>query len=310
MHPIQRLDASDWPYLLDEPGGASKKHWIYNLDDDGAWLFKAVRVHENGTRSTSDLSEALSCRIAQAIGLPTATYELAQVQGEEGSISRDIALDGFELDEGWKWIRSTHGLLMPSMLRGTLDTPPKPSPDYSYQNLHECLTPLAPPFGHDDAKDGYTLFCGYLLLDAIIANTDRHEANWAVYRAPSGSEHSDMLAPTFDHGAALGQQLQEGTKTALLTDNKRLATWCARGRASRFARGPNGENVSLVEYFVRASQLADHGAIQTWINAVESNLSSNSLQSWVSSEAGMSEVSVTFAVKVVEENVRRVLNEL
>jgi hypothetical protein len=42
-------------------------------------------------------------------------------------------------------------------------------------DIPESMLPLPP--GVDDALG---LFAGYLLLDALIGNTDRHHENWAV----------------------------------------------------------------------------------------------------------------------------------
>ena len=56
--------------------------------------------------------------------------------------------------------------------------------------------------GFSDAVFGLgsgIFFVGYVLLDAWIANQDRHHENWGALR------HGDelRLAPTFDHGASL-----------------------------------------------------------------------------------------------------------
>jgi len=49
------------------------------------------------------------------------------------------------------------------------------------------------------------VFCGYLVLDAWIGNTDRHHENWAVIAR--GQER--ILAPTYDHASSLGRNESE-----------------------------------------------------------------------------------------------------
>lgn len=53
------------------------------------------------------------------------------------------------------------------------------------------------------------VFVGYLLLDALIGNTDRHHENWAVIES-YGFEARELefylrLAPTYDHASCLGR---------------------------------------------------------------------------------------------------------
>ena len=38
--------------------------------------------------------------------------------------------------------------------------------------------------GPENVTSSNELFVGYLLLDALIVNTDRHHANWAVITSP------------------------------------------------------------------------------------------------------------------------------
>lgn len=52
------------------------------------------------------------------------------------------------------------------------------------------------PSGLSSALD---VFAGYVLLDAWIANQDRHHENWGALRMGTAL----YLAPSFDHGAAL-----------------------------------------------------------------------------------------------------------
>ena len=61
------------------------------------------------------------------------------------------------------------------------------------------------PLGIQTALD---VFVGYVMLDARIANQDRHHENWAALR----DGERMRLAPTFDHGAALGPKLNRNRK--------------------------------------------------------------------------------------------------
>lgn len=88
----------------------------------------------------------------------------------------------------------------------------------------------------------YDQFCGYLILDALVANRDRHEENWAVLRDLGGQV---TLAPSYDHGNSLGFNLEDRRRTLQLAQDPGLATWAGRGLADRFE---DGRNVTLVDF--------------------------------------------------------------
>lgn len=51
-------------------------------------------------------------------------------------------------------------------------------------------------------------FAGYLCLDVLVGNQDRHHENWGAIRKQKGI----ALAPTFDHSASLARNLKEQEK--------------------------------------------------------------------------------------------------
>lgn len=60
------------------------------------------------------------------------------------------------------------------------------------------------------------MFTGYLLLDALIGNTDRHHENWAVVQKygfePLQPGLYPHLAPTYDHASCLGRNEQDAKR--------------------------------------------------------------------------------------------------
>jgi hypothetical protein len=63
---------------------------------------------------------------------------------------------------------------------------------------------LPPPgwVGSGDAT-AFDVFAGYIMLDAWIANTDRHPHNWAVLRRATSAEPL-QLCGSYDHASCLG----------------------------------------------------------------------------------------------------------
>ena len=90
------------------------------------------------------------------------------------------------------------------------------------------------PAGIESALD---YFVGYVMLDAWIANPDRHHENWAAIWDGSAMR----LAPTFDHGAALARNLLDSEREERLTikySNRTVESFARKGRSAflRFGR--------------------------------------------------------------------------
>jgi hypothetical protein len=59
-------------------------------------------------------------------------------------------------------------------------------------------------------RDHVWLFPGYLMLDALIGNTDRHHENWGarVLAGLGNGRRMAVLAPTYDHASSEGCRSQ------------------------------------------------------------------------------------------------------
>ena len=98
--------------------------------------------------------------------------------------------------------------------------------------LNRILSTLAQPFIGLPSRfspkvncPATDVFVGYLLLDALIANTDRHHANWAILLRPSqGGMRQAGLAPTFDHASSMGRELTDARRQEKLRPLRRDQT--------------------------------------------------------------------------------------
>ena len=116
---------------------------------------------------------------------------------------------------------------------------------------------MAPPLGWvgPDDMDGFDVWTGYLLFDAWVAGSDRHDENWGAV-----TDGSDVhLAPSFDHGNALGFQVRPATHEQMVQDRERLHVWAYRGRRRYFANRP-----TLLALARDALQLASPSVRQFW----------------------------------------------
>jgi hypothetical protein len=94
----------------------------------------------------------------------------------------------------------------------------------------------------------------------LIANTDRHALNWGVLQAPSGAL---CLAPSFDHGSALGSGATDDYRTRTLAAG--VEHWCRHPPRSRQLRFEAPAGATLVDIASRALTLASPGAQQHWM---------------------------------------------
>ncbi|MEM7675000.1 MAG: hypothetical protein AAF449_03255 [Myxococcota bacterium] len=149
-------------------------------------------------RSNEDWSEKVAEVVANAIGLPTASVELAMCAGEIGTVSRSFLAAGDQMYHGNELLLARDS---DYPLSGTYRIR-----QHTVESMFDAIVWNAAgvPPGFEGAWhdfDGCDLMVGYLALDVLIGNTDRHHENWAVIRrGPSA-----FIAPTYDHAASLGR---------------------------------------------------------------------------------------------------------
>lgn len=219
MYPIVRIDPSHAVNL--EQLGTKRKYWIRR--ENQRVLFKA---EERGTGE--DWAEKVACELAREIGLPHVHYDLAE---EIGSLTPGVACvtcapppaqlvmgnqillaldDAYPAEGGTKYRVKAHTIDAVASAVQLLKPPPP-----------EWMTSV--PEGIETSLD---VFVGYIMLDAWIANQDRHHENWAALW--TGDRLA--LAPSFDHGAALARNLTDESR------KMRLATSDTRAQVPAFAR--------------------------------------------------------------------------
>lgn len=254
------LDVSEWPEEEqdpDEPLGARGSTWLVDPASGGAegrlWIFKPVRartvIHEDQTPwFEEDWAEYVATRVGELLYLPVAGIELAVRRGRRGVISPSFVPD--------RALPPTFGneLLFRDDPRYPLDAKGE-VPGYRVERCLELLREYRPPDGSAamfvSASDA---FAGYLLLDALVANTDRHHENWSVLQHHGGS----YLAPCYDLGTCLGFQLTNTERRERLETNDRNRTvhaWSEAGRSRTFETRPN-----LVDAAVQALESASEQA--------------------------------------------------
>lgn len=290
------IDVSAWAVIRDEPGGRDKnKKWIAEDPDapvEHHWLWKHRQTTGDGSESAlTDCAEVFTSRLAAEIGLPAAECRFATLEGELGLISHNVTPQGFDLHSGAAYLPEIEGYerRQPSDA-GSDGGRMRREEGYTIDAVQQVLAAVQPPPGVTGLS-GFGVFAGYLVLDALVGNGDRHPGNWAILERQG--DGARFLAPTYDHGSALGA----GLTTANRRDKDPIV-FARRGRANPFT--PRRQ--LLLDLAVQA---VERSGADLWLERVAALGLVTIRETLEAPEGRLSEVASTFIERVVIENQRR-----
>jgi hypothetical protein len=228
--------------------GTKPKFWFEGYDGTET-LFK-----EGYPGSGEHWAEKIACEVARNLGLPHAEYELATWRGRPGVISPNLVpgnarlilgnevlakvFSGYQASERRR--DSQHTLLRVAAL------------------LYQAKRVSMPAAWHapQGIVDAFGVFVGYLLLDALIGNQDRHQLNWGLIRSP---ERRLMLAPTFDHASSLGRNESDAVRIERMKTRDKgrsLETYAQRARSGLYRSQSSRKPMLTLEVFAEAQKLS------------------------------------------------------
>ena len=170
----------------------------------------------------------------------------------------------------------------------------------------EILPPIdwKPP---DEAiRNAFDVFIGYLLLDAWIANQDRHHENWGLI-SYQGRIH---LAPTYDHAASLGQNETNNSRKERLNTRDRgrhITHYIQKARSAIYGKKMDTKPLSTINAFHLAARKRPEAA-KVWLERLQSITRSdcqNLFQEIPPTE--ISKTAIQFALTMLELNQERLL---
>ena len=286
------IDVTDWAVRFPEPGGSDANIWLLIPGSEGeSALFKPV-VAKEGRRQGEDWAEKAVEQVAGKIGVPTARIEMATRNGHPGLLSFDLAGRGVEMQTGAVLVGEIDQRLVPRA---------KERLGHNLANIGTVLSPLPAPAMEGGTFTGFDQFCGYLILDALVANRDRHEENWAVLRETDGVV---TLAPSYDHGNSLGFNLLDARRLHQLQSDPELVAWARRGKADRFE---GGRDLTLVDFAFRALAAASSGTAAYWLDRVQA-ATADAWETIIDSVPEMSRPCRMFCLQLLKTNQRRLLD--
>lgn len=237
------LEVDPASLIGDEQLGSKPKAWF--LRGDAEWLFKEARI---GTGE--DWAEKIAAEVAARMGIEAAIVELAVCRGRKGSASLSFINRQTEI--------LFHGNeLLAGQITGYDRDKRQRQSDHTLENIVAAIHKLFPD--HEDIrKEVLTTLAGYMVLDALIGNTDRHHENWGLVLTYEGEGEQRALtqlsvAPSFDHASSLGRELSDTRRAALLSSGK-IEHYVRHGRGGIYLRSEDEHGANplyLVEVAAR-----------------------------------------------------------
>lgn len=202
-----------------ESMGSREKFWFRfpSEEDDGPdWLFKYPRPN-----SGEHWAEKIAAEVAEQLSIRHAQVELAICQNIRGSITKSFLQGDESVTYGNECISDVLSI-------------------YQEYNDQVQSYDVGKKFGQSQhtlqtiflAINSYggnvSEFAEYVLLDALIGNTDRHHENWAC-TINLFSPQPILLAPSFDHASSLGRELSDERRQMVL-EQGRMGQYSERAR--------------------------------------------------------------------------------
>lgn len=227
--------------LADEALGSKPKFWFRR--DGQRWLFKEARENTG-----EDWAEKVAAEIAHRLAISAAEVELAECKGRRGCASRSFVAtrQGEELIHGNE--------ILAGQVLGYDPNKRLRQSDHTLDNIYKAIGKMFP-----SPEANFVILrqlASYLVLDALIGNTDRHHENWGLLVHFEKQEKlviSLRVAPSFDHASSLGRELNDAGRTRMLAEN-RVSRYVRKGHGGVYLSetDANGANpLALVEFGVR-----------------------------------------------------------
>lgn len=305
-------DAPEQPEQL----GTKLKFWFRGADDV-RWLFKEGRPNTG-----ENWAEKVCCELCELLGIPHAHYELAAWRRHRGVVTPTFVpkdgrlILGNELLAKLTWhyqgdrrVRAHKHTV--SRVVATMRGPEKllTQVPYDSRGVSRAST-IGLPLGYTpppEIRTATAVFIGYLMLDALTANQDRHDENWGFIL----TDGRITLAPTFDHASSLGRNERDEERIARMTTldhGRSVEQYVQRARSALFGR--TGRALTTLEAFQEVAKL-DKYATRYWlerlraIDVVQCRAIFENIPSTVITRPAMD-----FALKILDVNRGRLLGNL
>ena len=237
LYPIVEVKA-EW-ILQPEAMGGKEKFWYRQPGESRTnWLFKYPRA---GTGE--HWAEKIVAAIAESLRIQHAKVDLAVLNDRPGIVTKSFARGGRELAHGNQVLARKISGYDPDLKYG--------QSMHTLSNIVQALDSV-----YKEAKGAQKAklqIAEYIVLDALVGNTDRHHENWGLLRRRVGNRWKSFVAPSFDHASSLGRELLDERRDRLLTGN-RIGSYAEKGHGAVYWSEDEQHGPSPLELVRQASQ--------------------------------------------------------
>jgi len=287
--------------------GTKEKFWFrFGPEEDVRWLFKYSR--DNTGEHWSEKAAEQLCKLLE---IPHAKYELAFCHDRAGVITKNLIADAERMVMGNEVLHALSPNDYPSptaILDGEKAVRIR---EHTVLRVLGCLdgTEVQPPVSsiNTGSLNAGDVFCGYLMLDAIISNQDRHHENWAIIVGDSRS-----LCPTYDHAASLGRELLDENRIDRLTtkDKQRsVSAFVGKARSEIFKLKTDRKPLHTIDAFYHATEKRA-AAKEYWLSRIRKVRREEIEAIFLKIPSSLiSENARKFAIEMTWENIKRLLKD-
>ena len=288
-------DAANAPEQL----GTKFKFWYKNQDGEDC-LFKEGR-EDTG----ENWAEKIASELCEMLGIPHAKYELCEWRERKG-----VTTPNFVPGDG----RLMHGN---ELLAGFVHDYPKARLyGVKQHTLRKVMTIMksdrvSPPLSSKtpgEFASAMDVFMGYLMLDTLISNQDRHHENWGlIYFSKKNKQY---LAPTYDHASSLGRNESDARRMQILKSNdprRNIKNYVKRAASAFYDSKINPRRLKTIEAFWEVGVKRPEIAIK-WLDKLH-ELENRKMRMLMDDlpSTEISETAKEFAVAMIRENKNRLL---
>ena len=281
--------------------GTKDKFWYRYPEKNERWLFKYPRENTG-----EHWAEKVAAEIAKALNISHAEVELAEVDGVRGSTTLSFRQGSTTV--------LRHGNDLLEMLNPKYDRDKRfHQREHNIDNIWEVLelvylSRIDLNISNESKPTYQYLMAEYLVLDALIGNTDRHHENWGIVVEIS---EPMRLTPSFDHASSLGRELLDPKRKMWLSGGQ-IKNYATRARGGIYWSTQDKKAPSPLE-LVRRS-VKDSRYRKVFVQAIKklSELDRSSVCDIVNRVPArwMSPTAKEFAIELVNYNTNQLIRSI
>ncbi|MDG2938823.1 hypothetical protein P7M32_05995 [Bisgaard Taxon 10/6] len=309
---VSRFTGKTLNRLAFEPLGTKEKVWFTISDEPNEkYLLKMSRPNTG-----EHWSEYIACQLCVLLGIPCAEYEILPCETAESNVKRMAVVSANLIENGFMMIMGNEFLFQrfPEKYPTPEESKNSREKRHTVSMVKESLTSvlIKPAWNFPDYFMAFDVFCGYLLLDTLISNQDRHHENWAVLYEECSQLY--YLCETYDHAASLGRELTPEKRHILLTSKdkgQQLSTFVNKARSELFEYETDKKPLLTIDALKLALSYQDNNVKTYWINKIN-YLTEYEIQEILNKikDEIMDKETKEFVLRMILENKKRILENV